>query len=493
MSIGIRTCHTRTASQEYHCLFDNGWTAPYAYSPATRRAPVMRVGEESSDTMLNLRWRRPNGFRAFLLVWSGQVLSMIGSAMTAFALGIWAYQKTGLATSLALVDFFFLGATIVATPLAGVYVDRWNRKLTMMLSDLVAVTATVVALVLYLTGHLQVWHLYVASAMQGIGSAFQWPAYSAAISQMMPKEHYARASGLMSLADSGSYIVAPVLAGFLIRFIHVGGIMTIDIATFGVAVLALVAVEIPRHVPDASMQESMWRQMTFGFRFIRERGPLLSLVSIFAVSNFMISLSNPLFTPMILARTGQNATALGFVQSAVGIGGALGGFLLGLWGGPKDKVRGILLGDPLNFMVMGLCVFFGRGPIIWAGGFLVSACVGTMVNGLSQSIWQAKVPAGLQGRVFSARRMIAWIVMPVATLLAGPLADEVFEPAMRPGGALVSVFSRVVGTGPGAGMAVMYLLSTTAASAVTLAGFMIPRLRHLEQILPDHDVGVPAQ
>lgn len=437
--------------------------------------------------MSNLKWQRPSGFRAFLLVWSGQVLSMTGSAMTAFALGIWAYQKTGLATSLALVDFFFLGATIVATPLAGVYVDRWNRKLTMMLSDLVAVAATVAVLVLYLTGHLQIWHLYVASAMQGIGSAFQWPAYSAAISQMMPKEHYARASGLMSLADSSSYIVAPILAGFLIRFIHVGGIMTIDIITFGIAVLALLAVEIPRHIPDVTAQESMWRQMTFGFRFIRERVPLLFLVSVFAVSNFMISLSNPLFTPMILARTGQDTTALGFAQSAAGIGGALGGFLLGVWGGPRNKVRGILLGDPLNFMTMGLCVFFGRGPVIWAAGFLLSSCLGTMVNGLSQSIWQAKVPAGLQGRVFSARRMIAWIVMPISTLIAGPLADKVFEPAMRPGGVLVPVFSRFVGTGSGAGMAVIYLLSATAASVVTLAGFFIPRLRNLEKILPDHD------
>jgi hypothetical protein len=227
--------------------------------------------------------------------------------------------------------------------------------------------------------------------------------------------------------------------------------------------------------------------MTFGFRFIRERGPLLSLVSVFAVSNFMIMLSDPLFTPMILARTSQNATALGFAQSAAGIGGALGGFLLGVWGGPKAKVRGILLGDPLEFMVMGLCVFFGRDPVIWAAGLLVSQCVGTMTNGLSQSIWQAKVPAGLQGRVFSARRMIAWIVMPIATLLAGPLADKVFEPAMRPGGALVSIFSHVVGTGAGAGMAVMFLLSATAASVVTLAGFLIPRLRNLEKLLPDHD------
>lgn len=456
----------------------------------TGEAEDDRMSEERKreNEVISRRWHKPDGFRAFLLVWSGQVLSMIGSAMTAFALSIWAYQKTGLATSLALVDFFFLGATIVATPLAGVYVDRWNRKLTMMLSDLVAVAATIAALALYLSGHLQIWHLYVAASLQGLGSAFQWPAYSAAISQMMPKEHYARASGLMSLADSGSLIIAPILAGLLIRFIHVGGIMTIDIVTFGIAVLALLAVEIPRHVPDVSVQESMWRQMTFGFRFIRERGPLLSLVSIFAVSNFMISLSAPLFTPMILARTGQNATALGFVQSAVGIGGVLGGFLLGAWGGPRDKVRGILLGDPLNFMVLGLCVFLGRTPLVWAAGFLVTECVGTMVNGLSQSIWQAKVPAGLQGRVFSARRMIAWIVMPIATLLAGPLADKVFEPAMRPGGVLVPIFARITGTGSGAGMAVLYLLSATAASAVTLAGFLVPRLRNLEKLLPDHDV-----
>lgn len=442
---------------------------------------------------MTFQWRRPSGFPAFLLVWSGQVLSMIGSAMTAFALSIWAYQKTGLATSLALVDFFFLAATIVATPLAGVYVDRWNRKLTMMLSDLVAVTATATALILYLTGHLQIWHLYVAAAMQGVGSAFQWPAYSAAISQMMPKKHYARASGLMALADSGSYVIAPILAGVLMPLIHVGGVMTIDIVTFGIAILALLAVQIPVHVPDTSVQESMWRQMTFGLRFIHERKPLLSLLTIFATSNFLISLSMSLAAPMVLARTGQSSTALGLVQSAAGLGGALGGFLMGLWGGPKNKVRGILLGDPLNFMAAGLCIFLGRTPFVWAAGFLVSTCLGTMVNGLSQSIWQAKVPVQFQGRVFSARRMIAWLVMPIATLLSGPLADRVFEPAMRSGTGLATVFSPVTGTGPGTGMAVMYLLSTVGASVVTLTGFLVPRLRNLERLLPDHDAEVPAQ
>jgi len=412
---------------------------------------------------------------------------MIGSSMTAFALSIWAYQRTGLATSLALVDFFFMGSTIVAGPFAGVWVDRWNRKLTMMLSDLLSATATAVALVLYMTGHLQIWHLYVAASMQGIGSAFQWPAYSAAITQMMPKQQYARASGLMSLAESGSLIIAPVLAGLLMPIIYAPGIMVIDLITFGIAIVALTAVAIPAHAPDTAAREPLWREMTFGFRYIRERTPLLLLVSVFSSSNLLISISSPITAPMVLARTGQQASALAMVLSAAGIGGALGGFLMGMWGGPRNKILGILTGNPLEFMVLGLCVFFGRTPVVWAAGFLASECLGTMVYGLSQSIWQAKVPSQYQGRVFSARRMIAFAVMPLSMLVAGPLADKVFEPAMRPGGVLVPVFSRVVGTGAGAGMAVLFLLSATAASAVTLVGFFVPRLRNLERLLPDND------
>jgi len=165
----------------------------------------------------------------------------------------------------------------------------------------------------------------------------------------------------------------------------------------GVGVTVLAVVVIPDHVPDTTVQESLWRQMTFGIRYIRERTPLLLLLSVFAASNFLISVSNPLAVPMVLARTGQRASALALVQSAAGIGGAVGGFLIGVWGGPKNKVRGILLGDPLNFMALSLCVFLGRTPLVWATGFLVSSCLGTMVNGLSQSIWQAKVPSQYQG------------------------------------------------------------------------------------------------
>ena len=224
----------------------------------TRRVDVMI--DQSGDRAENRGERQPRkrltGFRAFLVVWLGQVLSMTGSSMSQFALSIWAYQKTGLATSLAMVEFFFQGAMIAATPLAGVYVDRWNRKLTMMLSDLLAVCGTIAILILYHAGQLAIWHLCVVGVVNGVGQAFQFPAYSAAITQMVPKEHYARAGGLMSLAESGSVILAPIFAGLLIGIIKVGGILTIDIVTFGFAFGALLLIDVPSPGPRSRSSAS---------------------------------------------------------------------------------------------------------------------------------------------------------------------------------------------------------------------------------------------
>src|SRR3990172_8175444 len=185
---------------------------------------------------------RPTGMTAFTIVWFGQVISLLGSAMTQFALTIWAWQITGSATALALVGFFNFGPTVLLSPIAGALVDRWNRKLVMMLSDLAAGLSTVVILVLYATDNLQIWHLYIAGAFSGAFQAFQFPAYSASISLMMPKEQYARANGMISVADFGSGIFAPVLAALLLGAIGIGGVLAIDIVTFVAAIGALLFV-----------------------------------------------------------------------------------------------------------------------------------------------------------------------------------------------------------------------------------------------------------
>jgi len=207
---------------------------------------------------------------AFTVAWIGQLVSLLGTAMSNFALTIWAYEITGKATALALVGFFFITPMVVVSPLAGAIVDRSNRKLMMMLSDLAAGATTVFILLLYTTGNLQIWHLYISAAVAGTFQAFQWPAFSAAITMMLPKEQYARANGMMELAGSASGIFAPVLAGAMLSLIGLAGILIFDIVSFVIAVGALLFIHIPQPETSASGREaqgSLWKESAYGFQY----------------------------------------------------------------------------------------------------------------------------------------------------------------------------------------------------------------------------------
>lgn len=434
----------------------------------------------------------PQGMRAFTVVWLGQVVSLLGTSMTQFALTLWAYQLTGQATALALMGFFTFGPTVLLSPVAGALVDRWNRKLVMALSDLGAGLATLTILLLFLAGRLEIWHLYVAGAFAGAFQAFQFPAYSAAITMMLPKEQYARASGMLSLAESASQIAAPVLAAALIGIIGLGGILAIDVATFVVALLALLVVRIPQPPVTEAGREgsgSLLEESLYGFRYILRYPSLLGLLLTFFAVNFIGTFAFILAAPLVLARTNNDQLVLGTVQSIGGIGGVLGGLLLSVWGGPRRKVDGVLGGFILESLFGVLVIGLGRGIVLWAAGLFFSGFMLPILNGSSQAIWQAKVAPDVQGRVFSVRRLIAQITAPLAMLLAGPLADYVFEPAMMPGGAWAGTFGGLVGTGPGAGISLIFIIAGLSGALVGLAGYAIPVIRDVETILPDHDAG----
>ncbi len=442
---------------------------------------------------------RPSGMTAFTIVWLGQVVSLFGSAMTGFALTIWAWKLTGSATALALVGFFNFGPTVLLSPIAGALVDRWNRKLVMMLSDLAAGLSTVVILLLYLGGGLQIWHLWVAGAFSGAFQAFQWPAYGASISLMIPKEHYARASGMMSIAESGSGILAPLTAGALIGFVGlraglngVAVIMLIDIVTFVFAIGALLAIHVPQPAQTEAGrkgQGSLWKEAGYGFRYILARPSLLGLQLVFFVGNLMATFGFTLLAPMVLARTGDNATILGTVESVAAVGGVIGGIVLSAWGGFKRRVHGVFFGH----VAAGVCqVLIGLGFPIWYVGSFCGSFIIPIINGSNQAIWQSKVAPDVQGRVFSVRRLIAQISAPVSMLLVGPLADRVFEPAMRAGGSLAPVFGGLLGTGRGAGMALMIVFSGLVVGLAGAIPYAIPVVRNAETLLPDHDAA-PAQ
>ncbi|HPN53887.1 MAG TPA: MFS transporter [Anaerolineaceae bacterium] len=432
----------------------------------------------------------------FTLVWAGQIISVLASNMTQFALTIWAFQETGSAVILGTIQTVFIIPFIILSPIAGVMVDRYNRKAMMMISDLFSITSTFGILLLQMTGNLEIWHLYVAAAINGIGNTFQWPAYSAAISTMIPKEQYSRANGMMGLIDSGPSVVSPILAGALLPFIGLTGILTIDVVTFLFAVSALLLVFIPTPAQSEAGKAgegSLWHQVTFGFKYIYNRKPLLGLLSFFLSLNFFMGMAFPVLAPFILLRTSNNSTALGAIESATAIGAVVGGLLLSIWGGFKRRTYSIFLGE---FMTALFCIVlfgFGRDIPAWILFSVLGALFFPFTFGASQAIWQAKVPPDVQGRVFTARRMIAWLLDPITPVLAGVLADYVTEPFMKSGAPLAQFLGTFVGNSPGSGIAVQFIVAGSIYMLIVIGVFcFVPMIRNLEDRLPDHDQIKPS-
>ncbi|NIV40650.1 MAG: MFS transporter [Anaerolineae bacterium] len=433
---------------------------------------------------------RPTGMRAFWIIWAGQVVSLLGTAMTNFGLTIWAFEETGEATALAMVGFFFITPMVILSPMAGAIVDRSNRKLMMMLSDLAAGLTTIVQLTLLATGNLEIWHLFVTAAISGTFQTFQWPAFSAAMTLMLPKEQYGRANGLMQLANAASGVFAPLLAGALLSIIGLTGIMVIDIVTFAFAIGALLFVFIPqpeRSEAGRQAEGDLLEESRYGFWHIIRRPSLLGLQLVFMGGNLFFTLGFTLLAPMILARTGNNELIFGTVNSAGAIGGVVGGLAMSAWGGPKRRVLGVLGGWFLIGLFGETLMGLGQALPIWLIASFLGAFLGPIIDASNQAIWMAKVEPDVQGRVFGVRRMIAWAISPVARLVAGPLADKVFEPAMQEGGGLADTFGWLVGTGTGAGMSLILVVCGIGVALVAIAGYATRVVRNAEDILPDFD------
>ncbi len=431
------------------------------------------------------------GMQTFTIIWFGQLVSLLGTAMTRFALLIWAYQQTGSATTLALLGFFAFIFQIVLSPVAGMVIDRFDRRYIMLLTDLGAGLMTIGMLVLYSNGTLEIWHLYIAEALTGAFETFQRPAYSAATTTLIPKQHYARAMGMRSLAANASTVVAPFFAGAMLTFIDIDGVMLIDVATFLVAMVTLLLVRFPR--PETSADglaaRGNWRhELRFGLRYIHQRPGLRGLLLIFMGIDVFATLAYFSILPaMVLARIGNNELALAAVQSALGIGGVVGGLLMSLWGGPRRKIHSIFLGTALSYTLGDFVFAVGQSVEVWVVAAFLAAVFIPFISGSFHAIWQAKVAPDIQGRVFAVRNMFTGAAMLTGYLIAGPLADVIFEPAMQPGGSLTGIFGWLVGIGPGAGMAVIFIFTATFGMLISLSGYLIPALRNVEEDLPDYD------
>lgn len=430
------------------------------------------------------------GFQAFLVMWVGQIVSLTGTAMTRFAIIIWAYKLTGSSTTLAFISFFSFVPILLFSPIAGALVDRFPRKILLILSDLGAGLVNAGLLFLLLTGNLEIWHLYPAGFVAGAFESFQFPALSASVTMMVDKTQYARTSAMLGIANSASAIAAPILAGILLTYIDLAGILYIDIATFLIAVSTLLIIYIPQPLKSdkgKSEKNGLANEIIYGVQYIWQRPSLMGLQIVFTLFNLAFSISVVLLAPMILSITNNDELVLGSVQMSLGIGGLIGGFIMTAWGGPKRKVNGILFGMIAIGSIGQIVVGLGNSVTIWILGSFLTMFFGALVKSSSQAIWQIKVPPGLQGRIFSVRRVFGQLTIPLGILLAGFLADQVFEPALMPDGRLAPLLGTIFGTSPGSGIRLIFVLTGLFVMLVGLFGYSFPIVRNIETLLPDHD------
>lgn len=424
----------------------------------------------------------PIGFRTFLTVWSGQLVSQVGTAMTGFAMSIYVFQESGSVTRLATV---MLGANlpgILLAPVAGVIVDRFDRRRVMLVSDAAAGMGSLALAILLFAGNLAYWHIIAVTVVGSAAGAFQEPAYRSALPTLVSKGALGRANGLVEMAPAVGTLLAPAIAGAVLLLSGPAAVLAIDFSTFLVAVATLAFVRFPQVAIAPGDRRGIRAEALDGLRYLLDRRGLLGLLGIAAGLNFVFTLTNVLWIPVFLAFTDE--ATLGTVMSGVGLSMVLGSIVMSAWGGPRHRVAGML------------------GMLALGGGFLalaglrpslVTACIGAfglmaiipMVNGTSQALWQTKVAPAIQGRVFSTRRMVATIATPLAFVLAGPLADGVFEPLLLEDGPLSGVLGPVFGTGPGRGSALLVTIGGLVVIGLSALGWSMPFIRHLERDVPD--------
>ena len=428
-----------------------------------------------------------HGMRAFFTIWTGQLVSLIGSQLTGFAMGVWVYQQTRSVLLLALVQVAQQAPYVLLSPIAGVLADRWNRRTAMIVSDFGAGLAVLAAGALYLTHHLQIWMVIPINLWMASFNTLMWPSVTASVTLLVPKKHYGRANGFVQLGEALPQIAGPALAGALYVAIHLGNMALIDFATYAFSVLLLLLfVRIPnpeRTSQGQAAKGSFWKEMRFGWDYITARKGLLALLLFFLATNFLSGVMSPLLVPLILDN--WDASTLGYISTLMGVGMLGGTLVMSAWGGGKRKIFTLLGAAALIGLFLSAVGLRAYLPLLIVCGIGVMF-FSPFTNACSQAIWQAKVAPDVQGRVFAVRRAIAWSSGIIAPLLAAPLADYIFKPGMATGGILAPILGPIFGYGASRGIGVLISLVGLLTTAVAIIAWFTPLVRRVELDLPDH-------
>ena len=422
-----------------------------------------------------------NNLRSFLLLWSTQSLSQLGSAMTGFALTLWLYEKTGSALSTAALTICTYAPYVLMSIFAGALTDKFDKKKTMLVCDALAAFSTVLVFVLYKTGRLSMWHLYAVNAVSGLMNTVQQPASEVTYTLLVPREQYQKASGLQSLSRSLISIGNPLMASALYGLAGLETVIAVDLATFAAAFLTLACfVRVPALPAKAGAEGKVLKLAAEGLRFLREHPMVLHVILFMSGVNLISSAFDAVLPAMVIPRGGNGL--LGIVTSCSGVAMVLGSLLAASMRRPKDRVRAVYLTMLFSLGTENFLLAFSRHPALWCAAQILGWLPVPVMSANLNVIMRNTVPVELQGRVYACRNTLQFFTIPIGLAAGGFLVDEVCEPFMARHAA-DRLLTRLFGAGKGAGASLLMALLGAAGVVLCLtAGRRLRRYHYADPV-----------
>lgn len=404
--------------------------------------------------------------RTFLILWVTQAFSGLGSAVTSYALVVWSYTQAGSALATAGLMISSYAPYVLCSIFAGALSDRWDKRRTMLVCDAMAALTTIVTLVLLKMEALQVWHLYLLNALNGLMNTVQQPASEVATTALLPKKHYQRVGGLRYLSSSLNGILNPIIATAMMTLLGMDAVILFDLFTFVVAfVVLLVFIRIPEEEKRGTEKEPLLASVREGLSFLRQKRGILMLVFFLAAINLVASMFNATLPAMVIPRKGE--AALGLINSLTGVTTLIGSVIASLLPAPKSRVRVVCWTLLFSMSTENFLLAFGQTVPVWCiGAFLGWICI-PLMNANLDAILRTSIPQEIQGRVFACRNSLQFFTIPLGYFLGGLLVDAVFEPLMasqHAGNPLAAVF----GSGKGSGAQMCFALQAVLGVLVCL-------------------------
>lgn len=418
-----------------------------------------------------------NEFKFFIILWLTQSFSSLGSAMTNFALVIWLYQDSGSALTTALLSVCSYAPYVIMSIFAGAISDKWNKKTVMLVCDCFAALCTVITLILLKTGTLAVWHLYILNALNGLMNSVQSPASDVAITLLTPEKHYQKTSGMRSFSNSLVSILTPVFAAAIVSFAGIEAVIAFDLITFTAAFCVLMFfIKIPEAPQKSENNETLLQSAKSGFVYLKYNKGILWLILFLSAINLIASINSSVLPAMILSKA--NETALGLVNSCVGIATLFGSLVATFFPKPRSRIKVICNCLLFSMSTENFLLSFGNHTIIWCIGSVLGWMLIPLMGANYDVIFRSNVPKEVQGRVYSVRNTLQFFTIPVGYFLGGFLVDEVFEPFME--NTEISLFTNIFGNGKGSGASLLFFIIGAAGVMVCLIFRRIKSLRKLE-------------